>query len=89
MKGVVPVNRKNSAERLDGPEELKNAVVLQTVKDWRDAMKRLKRKPDNKDAEKIRKECEWFFRSRWFCFWTEVNGESLLRRLKGEYVHDC
>lgn len=44
-------------------ENLANAIVLQAVKDYRDALKRLKKKPQNKAAMADAMECERFFRS--------------------------
>jgi hypothetical protein len=47
-------------------ENLANAIVLQAVKDYRDALKRLKKKPQNKAAMADAMECERFFRSPWY-----------------------
>ena len=74
---------------MSGEELLRNAVVMQSVQDWRDAVKRLRKKPDNDQAEKIRRECEHFFRSGWFLFWTEIDGKKLLTQLERECGHDC
>ena len=65
-------------------EQLRGAVVLQAVKDWRDSARLLCSCPDHAKATSMKKDCERFFRSRWFCFWTGINGEYLLRKLKGE-----
>lgn len=47
---------------LDPYENLANAIVLQAVKDYRDALKRLKKKPSNQAAMSDAMECERFFR---------------------------
>lgn len=65
-------------------EELKNAVVLQAVKDYRSARKRLKRHPEDKSADMMAKECESFFKSRYFTMFTSVDGPALLSRLEKE-----
>ena len=65
-------------------EQLCNAVVLQAVNDWRDSAHLLRSYPHHAKAASMKKDCESFFRSRWFSFWTGINGEYLLRKLKGE-----
>ena len=42
----------------DPYENLANAIVLQAVKDYRDALKRLKKKPGNQAAMSDAMECE-------------------------------
>lgn len=65
-------------------QNLANAIILQAVKDWRDAVRRLKRKPNNKQALDEKASCEEFFLSEWFDILTDVYGPDLLRRLKEE-----
>ena len=61
---------------------LANAIILVAVDDWRDAVKRLKKKQHNDLAEKTKQECESFFLSSYFDKLTDVRGEDLLRKLK-------
>ena len=68
----------------DGYEELANAIVLQAVKDWRKAVKTLKKKPRKESAKQMKEECERFFRSEWFEELTSVDGSVILRKLKQE-----
>ena len=68
----------------DGYEELANAIVLQAVKDWRKAVKTLKKRPRYETAKQMRDECERFFRSEWFEELTSVDGSVILRKLKQE-----
>ena len=65
-------------------QNLANAIILKAVEDWRDAVKRLKKKPNNELAYKEKYECENFFLSPWFDTLTMIRGEDLLRRLKEE-----
>lgn len=51
-----------------------NAIILQAVKDYRDAL-------DANDTSDISK-CERFFRSDWFTFLTDVDGEIIIREVK-------
>ncbi len=68
----------------DGYEELANAIVMQAVKDWRKAVKTLKKRPRYEAAKQMRDECERFFRSEWFEELTSVDGSVILRKLKQE-----
>lgn len=67
-------------------ENLANAIILQAVKDYREARKKLKKRPKNEDAKLTVSDCEAFFRSEWFKALTNVNGEMLLRKLREENV---
>lgn len=68
----------------DPYQNLANAIILSAVKDWRLARRKLKRKPNNKDAKILIKECENFFHSRWYASLTDVDGEMLIRRFYEE-----
>lgn len=73
----------------DGYENLANAIVLQAVKDWRMAVRTLKKRPRYEAAKQMRDECERFFRSEWFEELTDVDGSVILRKLKQEEnIHD-
>lgn len=69
---------------IDPYERLANAIILQAVKDYRTARKKLKRYPKNKDAKLMIEDCEKFFRSDWFGVLTSVDGQMLLRKLQEE-----
>lgn len=68
----------------DAYEDLANAIVLQAVKDWRKAVKTLKKRPRYEAAKQMRDDCERFFRSDWFEELTNVDGSVILRKLKQE-----
>ena len=67
-------------------EDLVQAIVLRAVKDWRIAMKRLKKKSNNKDALAMKDETERFFQSQWFYGLTGVDGCAVLRKLQQEVL---
>ena len=69
---------------MTGYEQLANAIVLQAVKDYRSALKRIKMNPANKAAMSVAMECERFFRSDWYSALTSVDGEYLINRLREE-----
>ena len=63
---------------------LASAIVLQAVKDWRAARRKLKRKSHNESARFELQSCERFFRSDWFRELTDVDVGVLLRKLYEE-----
>ena len=70
-------------------ENLANAIVLQAVKDWRSAVRTLKKRPRYDPAKQMRDDCERFFLSDWFEELTSVDGGIILRKLKQEEgIHD-
>ncbi len=69
---------------MDGYEKLANTIIVQAAKDYRVALRKLHRKPNNKDAGAEKESIERFFRSDWFCALTEVDGETLIQKLSEE-----
>ena len=68
-----------------GPyEALGNAVVLQAVKDYREAVHKLSRGKKNTNAESTKQECERFFKSPYFNVFTQLDGKALLSQLEKE-----
>lgn len=66
-----------------GPyEALGNAVVLQAVKDYREAVHKLARGKKNTNAESTKQECERFFQSPYFNVFTQLDGKALLSQLE-------
>lgn len=68
--------------------ELANAIVMQAVKDYRKALKTLKRHPRNNPAQATVLEVETFFHSNWFQTLTSVDGSMLISKLRRE-INDC
>lgn len=68
----------------DPYENLTNAIVIQAAKDYRDTLKRLKKKSSNQAAMSDAMECECFFRSDWYKTLTSVDGEYLINKLREE-----
>ena len=68
-----------------GPQEvLSNAIIVQAVKDYREARRRLRRRPDDKEAKASERELTRFFCSDYFSVLTRLDGPSMLQRLKEE-----
>lgn len=77
--------------RQDGDpyENLANAIVLQAVKDYRSALRTLKRNKNSYSARRMKEEVERFFLSDWFSELTELNGAFLMRKIREELqYHD-
>lgn len=69
---------------IDPYENLANSIVLLAVKDYRDALKKLKKWPRNEAAQIMKSEVERFFRSAWYRELTSVDGEYLISKLQAE-----
>ena len=65
-------------------QDLANAIILMAVKDYRDALKKLKKRPRYGPAHDIKNEVERFFRSDWYRELTSVDGNILIKKLKSE-----
>lgn len=66
-------------------ERLANGIVLQAVKDYREALQDLRINPSYPDALRTVSEVERFFRSGWFSVLTSVDGVVLMERLRKEH----
>ena len=73
-----------SVRNLGPYEALGNAVVLQAVKDYREAVHKLSRGKKNTIAESTKQECERFFQSPYFNVFTQLDGKELLSQLEKE-----
>lgn len=70
----------------DSYQDLANAIVMQAVKDYRKALRKLKKHPHHEVALTTKREVERFFRSSWYHGLTNLNGELLVRRLQSETI---
>lgn len=76
---------RNVTEK-DSYEMLANAIILEAVRDYRRALRSLKRNPGNKAAAEMAVECEGFFRSDYFELLTSIDGERLISDLRKEFI---
>ena len=67
-------------------EKLANAIILQAVKDYRNALKRLKKHSSRDTDLFMKKEVEQFFRSKWYASLTTLDPEMLIRKLNEEVI---
>ena len=75
--------RKGEAQ-MTGAQELANAIILQAAKDYKAALRVLKRHPDNLAALAEIQEIESFFHSPWYAVLTTINPDYLIDRLRRE-----
>lgn len=69
---------------MTGYQALANGIIEQAVKDYRAALKILRRHPDSKAAMATAMEIEKFFHSPWYGVLTQVDPDYLIRRLRRE-----
>ena len=68
----------------DNWEALANAIVLKAVEDYRKCRRKVRRKPNQFEAQKMIREIEVFFRSEWFRQLTDADGKVILEQLRKE-----
>lgn len=80
-----------STMKLDehGVYRLIQEVVRQSSRDWRDAMRSLRKNPFNMNASQMALDCERFFISDYFFLLTGTDGEKFLDNLGRKYGFDA
>ena len=68
----------------EGCQALANAIVSQAAKDYRTAVRQLKKLTDSQKAAAMKRECERFFHSRWYSQLTGVDPDYILNRIQEE-----
>lgn len=68
----------------DPYQNLANGIILRAVKDYRTALRKLKKRPKYGPAQDIKNEVERFFHSDWYRELTSVDGEILIKKLQAE-----
>ena len=63
-------------------EDFAQAIILQAVDDYRKSRRRVRQKPDQKEAQAMIREVEQFFRSQWFRQLSDVDGSTILYNLR-------
>ena len=67
---------------MTGYQALANAIVIQAAKDYKSAIRTLKKHPKSRSAQAEITNLEKFFRSGWYSMLTDVDGEYLIKRLR-------
>ena len=73
---------------MDFYTDLANAIIIQAVKDYRNALKTLKHYPRYEPAKEVVAEVEEFFRSEWYRTLTSVDADMLMTKIRRE-INDC
>ena len=68
---------------INGYEKLAAAVVEKAVRDYRFALKRLKRNPDDISADRTKNDCERFFRDE-IGIYCSLDGETIMRIIRDQ-----
>ena len=69
---------------MSGYQALANAIIIQAAKDFKAAYKRMKRFPKDSRAQDEVRDITKFFCSQWFEMLSDVDGPTLLRKIKDE-----
>ena len=67
---------------MDPYHELANAIIMQAVKDYRMALERYFLRPQRGEYQPDVAELERFFTSEWFEALSELDGPSLMKRVR-------
>lgn len=70
----------------DPYENLANAIIITACDDYRMALKKIRRNPNNKEAMSEAMELERFFHSPWYSTLTSVDGDFIIRKIRTEIV---
>lgn len=65
-------------------QNLANAIIVMAVKDYREALEKLKKRPSYGPAKDMKNEVERFFHSDWYRELTSVDGNVLIKKLQAE-----
>ena len=65
-------------------EDLAQAIILQAVEDYRKCRRLVRRKLNQFEAQKMIREVEAFFRSKWFKQLSDADGNIIFEQLKQE-----
>ena len=63
-------------------ERLAEQIIIRAAKDYRNALKRLYKHPENPTALATKKEIERFFRSEWFQVLSDIDPNVLIEGIK-------
>ncbi|AWW25964.1 hypothetical protein Q5O14_08040 [Eubacteriaceae bacterium ES2] len=78
QKNVQPANEEEIYR------ELGNGIILQAVRDYRKALKKLTKFPEDEVSKYTKREVERFFRSSLYSAITDIPPEMLIKKLNEE-----
>ena len=71
---------------MTGYQALANAIIIQAAKDYKAALRQMKRHPGTKAGMGTIMQIERFFHSSWFGMLTQIDPDYLINRLRKEAV---
>lgn len=74
--------------RLGKYEELVPGILLQAVKDYRKALRKHYRRPDDPRYFDEISEVERFFRSGWYEMLTDIDGETAMKAIRESVIRE-
>ena len=77
-------NRWNTQASDNGYCYLAEAIVVQAVKDYREARRRFCKNPADRQAGLKMRDTEHFFKSQWYEELINIDGKTLLKKLEEE-----
>ena len=80
----LKAENRSAGVPMDSCQALANAIVAQAAKDYRTAVRRLKKHPDSRQATAMKRECERFFHSGWYGVLTGADPGYILKRIREE-----
>ena len=69
-------------DNIEAYENLAIAIVTQAIIDYKKALKKLEKNPNNINQQRIKNECEIFFKSDYFDVLTNVDVNYLLKNME-------
>lgn len=66
----------------DAMVNLANGIIERGIDDYRVALRRIKRRPEDREAWARKRECELFFSSQWCGILTDVDMVDVARRIR-------
>ena len=82
--GEIREIREEEYAMLRGWSGMAESTVLQAAEDYRRALKKLQKKPDDTQARETKEEIEDFFRRGWFRKAYHIEPDYMIRKLKEE-----
>ena len=73
-----------AGDAMDGYQELANAIIVKAAKEYRTAIRKLRKRPDDRKALTDTRALESLFHSRWYRMLTDVDGNFLINQLRKE-----
>lgn len=78
---------RNADYDLEGCQRLAAAVVEITVHDYKSALRRLHRRPENHVAKKMVEDCESFFRDE-MGIYSNLDGEDIMKKIRKKVLEE-